>query len=451
MPSQPGKVVPLHSVQPHNLEAEQSVLGACIGFPEAIALIADALSPGDFYRPDHGLIFGAILTLWQTGQERHFLAVVEQLERTGKLEQAGGISYLNALWDSVPTGASVEWNANQVKETSVRRSMIRAGQSLQALARDPDELAELLNRAEEEVFALGHKASGDSWVVMRDLVKITLQGLQARFGDKRTVIGVASGYPVLDDLTAGFQPGQLAIICGRPGSGKTALALNIAQNAASRGDPVAFFSLEMGGEELAGRMFSREARIDADLIRKVRLGPDEWKRVVRATERIGSLPLYCDQTAAQTPLGLRARARRLKAKVPDLALVVVDYLQLMRCPKRERREEEVADASRSLKALAKELQVPVLALAQLNRQCEQRDDKRPRLSDLRESGSLEQDSDVVLGVYRPQLYDKYAKDACEVNILKQRNGPLGTAYMAFLGQFTSFEPAAAPGGAGGSY
>ncbi|MGE5624794.1 MAG: replicative DNA helicase [Bacillota bacterium] len=438
---------------PHSVEAEQAVLGGLMLDNAAWERVADRIQEDDFYRQDHKLIFKAMTELANQDQPFDAVTLAEWLQGQNRLEQAGGLAYLATLARDTPTAANVRAYADIVRERAVLRQLIRVGGELADAAYRPEgrSTAELVDFAERSVFEIAERGNrmGRNYVPINELMAKAVDRLDTLVHADSHVTGVATGLNRFDDMTAGLQPGDLVIIAGRPSMGKTSFAMNIAENAAIGNQvPTAIFSMEMSGEQLAMRLISSLGRIDQQKVRTGKLDDIDWKRVSSAISIMSKAPMYIDDTGALTPTELRARARRLK-RDHNLGLMVVDYLQLMQVPgTRENRATEISEICRSLKGLARELKVPVIALSQLNRSVEQRDDKRPIMSDLRESGSIEQDADVIVFIYRDEVYNKDSEDkgVAEIIIGKQRNGPTGTVRATFLGQFTRFENYAAEDG-----
>lgn len=433
-------------VPPHSIEAEQALLGGLTLDNATWDQVADIVSMADFYRRDHRLIFAAISDLAAQGTPFDIVTLAERLEGSGELEQAGGLAYLAMLAKNTPSAANIKAYATIVREHAVARQLIRVGTQIgdSAFNREGRTIAELLDHAEQLVFEIAEQgARGRSgYVSMKDLLVKVVDRIDTLFQQDNSITGVATGFNDFDELTSGLQPSDLVIVAGRPSMGKTAFAVNLAEYAAiKQGLPVAVFSMEMPGEQLAMRMMSSLGRIDQHKLRTGKLDDDDWPRLTNAVGLLAETPFFIDDTPALTPTELRARARRLKRE-HDLGLIVVDYLQLMQVPgHKENRATEISEISRSLKALAKELHVPVVALSQLNRSLEQRPNKRPVMSDLRESGAIEQDADVIVFIYRDEVYNEDSPDKgiAEIIIGKQRNGPIGTVRLTFLGQYTRFE------------
>jgi replicative DNA helicase len=432
---------------PHSIEAEQSVLGGLMLDSAAWDQVGDRVAAEDFYRKDHRLIFEATAGLIERGQACDAVTLSGYLESQGVLDQVGGLSYLGSLARDTPTAANIRAYADIVRERSLLRQLITAGNLIVGNALEPEgrEAREIIDDAERAVFEIAELGSrgksGFQWI--KNLLGSVSDRIQELSQSDGGMSGMSSGFKAIDDKTAGLQAGDLIIIAGRPSMGKTTLAVNIAENAALAGHKsVAIFSMEMSAESLTLRMISSIGRVNQSSLRSGRLQEDDWPRIDSAMTQLAGARLFVDETPALTPTEVRARARRLKRERGGLDLIVVDYLQLMRgSSNKENRATEISEISRSLKALAKELHVPVIALSQLNRAVEQRVDKRPVMSDLRESGGLEQDADVILLIYREDQYDQNTtrKGIADIIIAKQRNGPTGDVQLTFLGQYTKFE------------
>ncbi|HET9033526.1 MAG TPA: replicative DNA helicase [Dokdonella sp.] len=437
-------------VPPHSIEAEQAVLGGLMLAPDSWEKVADRIGEDDFYRRDHRIIFRAIATLSEKDQPCDAVTLGEWFEAQGMSDQVGGIAYVIELANSTPSAANIVAYADIVREKSVLRQLIDTGTEIAGDAYQPEGRGsqELLETAEQKVFKIAEAGSRGrkGFVSMRSAVKDAFQILHHRYENRGSITGLPTGYNDLDEMTTGLQPSDLIIIAARPSMGKTALALNMAENAAMRTKKaVAVFSMEMSSSQLAFRLISSMGRINQQHLRTGELAEEEWPRVTSAITMLSEAKIFIDDTPALSPGELRARARRLKRE-HDLGLIVIDYLQLMQVPgSKENRATEISEISRGLKALAKELNVPVIALSQLNRSLEQRTDKKPMMSDLRESGAIEQDADVIMFIYRDEYYnpDSPEKGVAEIIIGKQRNGPTGSVKLAFLGQFTRFENLAA--------
>lgn len=427
---------------PQASEAEISLLGALLIDPEVLHKIIDILEPADFYKPAHQKIFRAILTLFEKGEPFDVITLGDQLQNQGDLETLGGTPYLAKLAASVASGANALYYAKMIREKSMLRHVIHVATDIvdQGFAGCED-VESFLDGAEKNLFEISERNIRQSFSPVREIVKESFKAIEHLYENKSAVTGVPTGFKRLNELTSGFQPSDLVIIAGRPSMGKTALALNVALNAAKEsGRAVAIFSLEMSKEQLVQRMLCSEARVDSSKLRGGYLRESDWPKLTKAASTLSESSLFIDDTPAISVLEMRAKTRRLK-KEHKLGMVVVDYLQLMRGQFTESREREVSDISRSLKALAKELHVPVLALSQLNRGVESRNDKRPQLADLRESGSIEQDADVIAFIYREEVYnrDTPEKGLAEVIIGKQRNGPIGMVRLKFFNEYTRFE------------
>jgi replicative DNA helicase len=434
-------------VPPHSIEAEQSVLGGLLLDNQAWDQIGDVLRAEDFYRQDHRLLFHSISELIERSQPCDVITLSEWLKNKQLLEDAGGLAYITGLARNTPTAANIKAYADVVRERSVLRQLIRVGTDIASSAYQPEgrSSGELLDEAEKRVFEIAEQgARGQrSFVDMKNLLGRVVDRIDHLFEQDNPITGLPSGFADFDGLTSGLQPADLVIAAGRPSMGKTTFAMNIAEHVAiKRRIPVAVFSMEMPGEQLAMRMMSSLGHIDQHRVRTGRLEDDDWPRLTSAVSLLTEAPLFIDDTPALSPSELRARARRLMQEQGGLGLILIDYLQLMQVPgHRENRATEISEISRNLKAVAKELNVPVLALSQLNRSLEQRPNKRPVMSDLRESGAIEQDADVIVFIYRDEVYNEDSPDkgTAEIIIGKQRNGPIGTVRLTFRGQYTRFE------------
>jgi replicative DNA helicase len=444
---------------PHSIEAEQSVLGALILDNNAIDKIADLLKPEDFYNDGHRLVYEHINRLAAENKPADAVTLAESLRAVGKLEYVGGLAYIGAIANAVPSAANVRRYAEIVRDRSVMRQLAAVATSIAESAYNPmgKTSEQLLDEAEGKVFEIA-EAGDKSRANFVSLSELTAQAIERveelyRRDNPGDVTGIATGYTKLDSMTAGLQRGDLIIIAGRPSMGKTAFALNIGEHVALRLKlPVAVFSMEMGALQLAMRLIGSVGRLDQHKLRTGRLSDGDWGKFTDALGQLDASPMYIDEGAGLNPFELRARARRLARQVGGLGLIIVDYLQLMSAASLgENRATEISEISRSLKSLAKELNVPVIALSQLNRSLEQRPNKRPVMSDLRESGAIEQDADVILFIYRDEVYnqDSPQKGVAEIIIGKQRNGPIGTVNLTFLGEYTRFENYADPGQFGG--
>lgn len=429
---------------PQNVEAEQCVLGSILLDNSALNRILDMVTPQDFYKREHQLIFTTMLDLYEKNHPIDLVTLSDALTHREELEAVGGVNYLMELAEVVPSSAHVQHYARIVKEKAVLRHLIRASNDILTLCYEgSQEVEDLLDEAERLIFSVSEMKTQRDFVDSKILLKEAIKSLEELSRKKKSVTGIPTGFQELDRLTAGFQPSDLIIIAARPSMGKTALALNIAQHVAIKeGKAVAIFSLEMSREQLALRMLSSLAKVPSHKLRTGILSANDWKKVIRAANKLSDAPIFVDDTPALSVLEIRAKARRLMSE-KGLNLIVIDYLQLMRGrSKTESRQQEISEISRSLKGLAKELNVPVLALSQLSRAVESRQDKKPQLSDLRESGAIEQDGDLILFIYRPEVYKPEKPEyrgIAEIIVGKQRNGPTGTFKLTFLKEYTTFE------------
>jgi replicative DNA helicase len=434
-------------VPPHNIHAEQSLLGGLMLDNGTWDRIADLVVERDLYRREHRLIFRAITKLAEDDQPFDVVTLAETLDRTEQLDAAGGLAYLGTLVNETPSAANIKAYAKIVRQTSVLRQMIGAGTDIADSAYNPGgrDAAELLDEAERRVFEIAEQEQrgGGGFQPIKSLLTRAVERIDELYHRDEPITGLATGFSDFDMMTSGLQSSDLIIVAGRPSMGKTSFAMNMAEHAAIQTKrPVAVFSMEMPGDSLAMRMMSSLGRIDQHRVRTGKLEEDEWPRLTSAVNILSTAALFIDDTPALSPTELRARARRLKREQGDLGLIVVDYLQLMQVPgNSENRATEISAISRSLKALAKELSVPVIALSQLNLSLEQRPNKRPVMSDLRESGAIEQDADLIVFIYRDEVYNPESKEkgVAEIIIGKQRNGPIGTVKLTFLGKYTKFE------------
>jgi replicative DNA helicase len=442
----------LRQIPPHSVEAEQAVLGGVFIKPEALNSLIGNLSPDDFYLPAHRDIYTAFLDLSTSSAPIDLATAAAHLKNHTKLESAGGAAYLAELMNSAISTANVEYFANMVREKSLARSLITSCSDIIGRCFDTTvPVNELLDESEQAVFAIANRTSGKTVRSAKELVTSVFEDLARRMDRNDMITGVPTKYTHLDMMTAGLQPSDLIIVAARPAMGKTAFVLNLAMRAAVWGNvPVVVYSLEMSMEQLMQRMLCAWGKVDLSRLRKNFLADSDWQSLHAAAGTLSAAPIFIDDTPALTPLELRARTRRLKAE-HGIGMVVVDYLQLMRSARRvDSRELEISEISRSLKALAKELNVPVIALSQLNRKVEERSDKRPMLSDLRESGAIEQDADVIMFIYRDAAYlpkgvERPAMDEAEIIIGKQRNGPVGTVRLMYIPSYTAFEDIAPHG------
>ena len=432
----------LPKVPPHNLEAEQAVLGAIMLDPQTGSSVFEILQPEDFYRDNHRLVFAAIRELFESGEPIDLVSVAEALRRQGRLEQMGGITTIADIARSVPSAANVDFYAALVAEKSLLRQLIRIATHIAEKGYEPgEEAAALLEQAEKMVLDLSLKQVKENFISIRTLLLETFEKIEYLYANKGNLTGVPTFFNELDRMTSGWQPADLIIIAARPSMGKTALVLNMAQNAAVRAKvPVVIFSLEMSKEQLVQRMLCSEAMVDQQRVRTGELLDTDWPKLTRAVGPLSEAPIFIDDTVGISLAELRSKARRLKRE-HGLGMVVIDYLQLMTVGKRaESRQQEVAQISRGLKGIARELKVPVIALSQLNRGVEQRQDKRPIMSDLLESGAIEADADVISFIYRDEYYhpDSDKKGIAEIIVAKHRNGPVGTVELGYLKEFTKF-------------
>ena len=434
-------------VAPHSVEAEQSVLGGLMLDNNAWDKIADAVVEEDFYRRDHRLIFRAISDLAARTEPFDVITLSEWLDKQGLLDDAGGLAYLGTLAKDTPSAANIAAYAAIVRERSVLRQLISVGNEISNSAYQPEgrSTEELLDDAERRVFKIAEQGARgkEGFTAIKDLLVKAVDRIDTLFQQDDPITGVPTGWTDFDEMTSGLQRGDMVIVAGRPSMGKTTFAMNIAEHAAIKsGLPTAVFSMEMPGESLAMRMLSSLGRIDQHRVRTGKLEDDDWPRLTSAVGLLAEAPMFIDDTPALSPNELRARARRLAREHGELGLIVIDYLQLMQVHgSSENRTNEISEISRSLKSLAKEMDVPVIALSQLNRSLEQRPNKRPVMSDLRESGAIEQDADLIVFIYRDEVYNEDSPDkgTAEIIIGKQRNGPIGTTRLTFLGQYTRFE------------
>ncbi|MFA4916321.1 MAG: replicative DNA helicase [Syntrophales bacterium] len=435
----------LHKVPPQNIEAEQSILGGILLANQYLNNVIEILDKSDFYSESHRKIFAAILELSDRNEPSDLITLSNILKEKKQLDLVGGTTYLASLVDNVPSAANIAHYAKIVKEKSILRRLI--GTATDILSRSYDSGANVdnvLDDAEQAIFEISENKIKPAFFPIKGLIKDSFKTIEKLYERKELVTGVPTGFEKIDELTTGLQKSDLIIVAGRPSMGKTALVLNIARYAAlEAGITVAIFSLEMAKEQLAIRLLSSEARVDSMRIRRGMLGETDWPKLTTAAGRLSDVPIYIDDTPAIMVLEMKAKARRLTAEV-GLGLIVIDYLQLMRSGSgRDSREQEISEISRSLKALAKELNVPVVALSQLNRRVEDRPNRRPQMADLRESGAIEQDADVIAFIYRDEVYnrseDNPEKGLAEIIIGKQRNGPTGMVKLAFLEKYTRFE------------
>ncbi|NLL71692.1 MAG: replicative DNA helicase [Epulopiscium sp.] len=429
-------------IPPHNLDAERSVLGSMMMDREAIAVATEVLRGDDFYRPDHKAIYDAMVDLYNKGEPVDLITLHNRISEMGVLEQIGGANYLTELAAMVPTSAHIKNYATIVEEKAILRRLIKMSQNIAALSYEAKEdVHVIMNKAEEEIFNIAENRRTDDFAPIREVLIQTFEKIETIYHNQGRVTGIPTGFLDLDYKTAGLQPSDFVLIAARPSMGKTAFALNVAQYAALRENiPTAIFSLEMSKDQLVNRMLCAEAMVDAQKVRTGNLEQEDWVKIARAMGPLSEAPIYIDDTPGISVMEMRAKCRRLKLE-KGLKLIMVDYLQLMSGNGRnDSRQQEISEISRSLKALAREMEAPVIALSQLSRACEARADHRPMLSDLRESGAIEQDADVVMFLYRDEYYhpDTEAKNQAELIIAKQRNGPTGTIDLVWLGQYTKF-------------
>lgn len=440
---------------PHSIEAEQSLIGGLLLDNTAWDRIADMVSEVDFYRDDHRRIFGHIRKLVETGRPADVVTIYESIEKANEVDQTGGLAYLGEIANATPSAANIRRYAEIVHERAVLRKLVTVGDEIAANALNPAgrDVKILLDQAEQKVFEIAEAGAKTTqgFESIQPLLGKVVERIEDLFNrdNPSDITGVPTGFHDLDKMTSGLQPGDMIVVAGRPSMGKTAFALNIAEHVGVEvGLPVAIFSLEMSGPQLATRFLSSTGRLDQNKIRTGRLTDDDWDKMTVALGKLHEAPIHVDETGAINATDLRARARRLHRKCGKLGLIVIDYLQLMTSSREnENRATEISEISRSIKALAKELEVPIIALSQLSRKVEERNDKRPQMSDLRESGAIEQDADIIMMMYRDEYYNKDTKDpgVAEVIIAKHRNGPTGAVRLTFLGEYTKFENFASPG------
>lgn len=435
--------IALRKLPPYNEEAEQYVLGACFGSGDAFARALEILALEDFYKTSHRKIFSAMQFLFEANDPIDILTIADRLRKNNELDDAGGMDYLDFLEGLVPTSAAISHHSKIIREKKVLRDLIETATEIVASSyEDSDDADEILDKAERSIFEISEKRTKRSFFSIKEVVKNSFDSIEKLFEKPGMVTGVETGFRDLDQITSGLQPSDLVIIAGRPSMGKTSFALDIARFAAcKRKVPTAIFSLEMSKEQLGLRMLCSEARVSSVKLRTGFLASSDWPNLTAAAGRVSEAPIFIDDSPQLSTLDVRARSRRLKAE-HSLGLVIIDYLQLMHGSRKiESRQLEISEISRGLKGLAKELNVPIIALSQLSRAVESRTDKRPLLSDLRESGSIEQDADVVAFIYRDEVYDNETAKAgiAEILIRKQRNGPIGDVELAFLKEYTRFE------------
>ena len=434
----------IERVPPQNIEAEQAVLGAMLIKKEAIAEVSQLLKPADFYREAHRIVYETMLELFNKNEAVDLITVTEQLRKNDLLEKAGGIAFVTSLANAVPTAANVEYHARIVEEKAQLRNLINSATEIAGMAYEAsDDITDVMDKSEKMILEVAARQNSGSFVPIKEILMDTFSKIEKLYETKGGITGLPSGFKDLDKLTSGLQPSDLILVAARPSMGKTAFTLNIAQHVAvHENKSVAFFSLVMSKEQLVQRMLCSEGGIDSQRLRVGELEENDWEKLINAADRLSRAPIYIDDTAGITVMELRSKARRLKAE-HDLQLIVIDYLQLMQgrsSKNSDNRQQEISEISRSLKALARELNVPVIALSQLSRSVESRQVKKPMLSDLRESGSLEQDADIVMFLYREDYYDPETehKNITDVIIAKHRNGPVDTVQLFFHKQFTKF-------------
>ena len=424
-------------VPPQNIEAEQAVLGAMLIKKEAIAEVQEILQPDDFYREAHRIVYEAMVQLQNNDEAVDLVTLTEQLRKSEQLDKIGGLAFITQLANAVPTAANVVYHAKIVKEKAELRSLINAATAIASAAyEDNTDVENIMDDAEKKILAVANRQNGGAFESMKSIVMRTFERINVLYESKGGLTGISSGFKDLDKLTAGLQKSDLILVAARPSMGKTAFTLNIASYVGTHGGKVAFFSLEMSKEQLMQRMLCAEGGIDATKLRTGQLDTQEWNKLVHVADTLSRAPIYIDDTAGITVMELRSKARRLKAE-HGLDLIIIDYLQLMQgrpSKNGDNRQQEISEISRSLKALARELDVPVIALSQLSRSVESRQIKKPMLSDLRESGSLEQDADIVMFLYREDYYDKDTenKNITDIIVAKHRNGPVDTLSLIHI-------------------
>lgn len=441
----------MEKLLPQNIEAECGVLGSIIIDPEAIVQVSDFLQAEDFYRDAHRIIYEVILHLYQGGEPADFITICDELERRNQLDDVGGASYITSLINQVPTSGNVEYYGHIVERTSTLRRLIHAAGQIAAVAYEEGDADVALDKAEQLIFTISQRHTRSDFSSMEEILAEYMQKLQQLNARRGTIVGVPTGFTDLDRMTGGLQRSDLIVLAARPGVGKTSLALSLAHNAAVKyKHSVAVFSLEMSKEQLAQRLLSMDAGIDQQRLRTGWIEEDEWERIVYAGDKLAEANIWIDDTAGISTMEMRSKARRLQSE-QGVDLIIVDYLQLMQAGaggRSENRVQEVSEISRSLKGLARELNVPVLALAQLSRSVESRQSKVPQLSDLRESGSIEQDSDIVMFIYRDDVYNQESerKNIADVIVAKHRNGPVGEISLYFQASQTRFRDLEATSG-----
>ncbi|MBV9691926.1 MAG: replicative DNA helicase [Ktedonobacteraceae bacterium] len=434
----------MEKLLPQSIEAECGVLGSIIIDPEAVVLVADFLQPEDFYRDAHRTVYEVILQLYEQHEPADFITICDELERLSKLEQVGGASYITSLINQVPTSGNVEYYGRIVERTAILRRLIHAAGEIAATAYEEGDADVALNKAEQLIFSIGQRHSGSDFSSLRELLSDYMQKLDQLHERRGSIVGVPTGFTDLDRLTGGLQKSDLIILAARPSIGKSSLALSMAHNSAIKHkQSIAIFSLEMSKEQLVQRLLSMDAGIDQQRLRTGWIEDDEWERIIYSMGTLSEANIWIDDTSALSTIEMRSKARRLQAE-HGVDVIIVDYLQLMQSSvggkRNENRVQEISEISRNLKGLARELNVPVLALAQLSRAVESRQSKVPQLSDLRESGSLEQDADIVMFIYRDDVYnqDSERKNIADIIVAKHRNGPVGEVSLYFQASQTRF-------------
>jgi replicative DNA helicase len=450
VPSQPQNDPQIAALKlpPHSIEAEQSLIGGLLLDNAAWERIGDAVAESDFYRDDHRRIFRHIARLLEVGRPADVVTVYESIEKANEVEQTGGLAYLGEIANNTPSAANIRRYAEIVRERAVLRKLVTVGDEIAASALNPAgrDVKQLLDEAESKVFEIAEAGSRTSqgFVAIQPLLGQVVDRIEQLYDQENPseITGIPTGFIDLDRMTSGLQPGDMIVVAGRPSMGKTAFALNIAEHVGVELRlPVAIFSLEMSGPQLAMRLLSSVGRLDQTRVRNGKLTDEEWDKMTVALGKLHEAPIHIDETGAINPTDLRARARRLHRQCGKLGLIVIDYIQMMTSTKEgENRATEVSDISRAIKSLAKELKVPIIALSQLSRKVEERNDKRPLMSDLRESGAIEQDADIIMMMYRDEYYNKDTteKGVAEAIVGKHRNGPVGTVHLTFLGEYTKF-------------
>jgi len=433
----------IEKVPPHNIDAEAALLGSMLIDHSVIPQAIESLDEGAFYKESHRNIYAALVKLFDENKGVDLVTLIEELKKTGSLDSAGGPSYLTSLASGVPTSANFIHYANIVKQKKMLRNLINAATQIVTSAYDPgQDIDSVVDKAEQLIFDVSQKKVSNRFSSLREVIKSSIETIDSLYQRKENITGLATGFRDLDIKTAGLQRSDLIIVAGRPSMGKSALASCIAEHVGVvEKQGVAFFSLEMSKEQLVQRMLCSHARVDAHKVRTGFLSQADWPRLVSAAGKLSEAPIYIDDTPGITVLELRAKARRLKSQF-DIKMIVLDYLQLMQGPSRsENRQQEISEISRSLKALARELDVPLIAISQLSRAVEQRADHKPQLSDLRESGAIEQDADVVMLIVREEIYNptEENKGMADLIVAKQRNGPIGSMKLAFLGEYMRFD------------